>query len=249
MTNNVSLVRFGVQPAGSRDTLIFKFHPNDPQGNWSWELLGEVHYLQLDYARSMVLFKSCRFAWRDINIAAFRKLMPFGLHLTGKEHIEKRICLNYFGHQSAEAVRCKASTLDALCTEHAGGEDVETCFNCGSAYNEEAEEEAEALLCDCGFPEEDCQCPRCNNCGERGDACVCEICDDCNLCLCVSESHTEQSHRPCDCETQCTPDERIVRHEIRSCSCHEKRCPDCDHEVCECASHSDSESYEYKFDE
>lgn len=236
--NVVSKVYLGKQ------FLSLSFHPFEKQGNWSWRLGdGVPQYRSLDFLHSMAIFKANRILWTKIVTAAFHA--EYGQHLIGKERLEKRIALNFFGWENP--IRCPDSVLLSLCPKHEGGEDTKTCLQCGAPYNEDEEEENAADICICGETEDACVCAPCHVCGEKTD-CVCVICDDddCLLCICEDKDHIELSHRPCDCDKPCSPEERQTRHEIRSCPGHELPCEDCKKLPCVCED-SKSEDYDYSF--
>lgn len=239
-------IKFAMLIAGN-SAMKFIFHPDKADYNWSWTLGSISQQLNLDFQKSLSLLMCNRPGWKMLIKALFDRDIVFGLHHRGPAHLAKRICLNFFGHQNV--VRVSNEILEELCHDHVGGEEIATCFQCGVDYNEEEEEEKEALVCDCGFVEEECQCPRCEVCGQRNDACKCEICDSCELCLCEDEDHKQTSHRPCDCEEQCSPTDRITKHEIKNCQCSDKRCKECDLTECDCESESKSQEYAFNFDE
>lgn len=243
-TSNVVRVRWKIFRSDQRFTI--SFHPEEKQGNWSWQMGdGEVQFLSIDFLRSMAIFKANRLFWKMLVTALFHKETIYGRHLTGKEHLEKKIALNFFGY--ANVVRCDEAVLQALCPVHVGAEECQTCLQCGAPYDEDEEEENEADYCICGFSEDECKCVPCHNCGEKKD-CTCVICDedDCNLCTCKDEDHIDYHHRPCDCELPCTPEQRQPKHPIRSCPGHTYACEDCGQNPCRC-SNSKSQSYEYSF--
>lgn len=121
--------------------------------------------------------------------------------------------------------------------EHKPDEETYICYKCGMYKNPDEEEDAEALLCDCGFIEEECQCPGCDFCGEKDTDCKCLICDECSYCKCTNKSH-QRKHKfeACTHEPRCT--EKLMRkqHKRLSCICKSEICEDCGLKDCECES-------------
>lgn len=121
--------------------------------------------------------------------------------------------------------------------EHKPDEETYICYKCGMYKNPDEEEDAAALLCDCGYPEEECECPGCDFCGEKDEDCKCLICDDCGFCKCTNKSH-QRKHKlePCEHEPKCIGKERKKQHKRLSCICKSKICEDCGLVECECES-------------
>jgi hypothetical protein len=227
-----------------KNCFVLGFNPMNAEGNWSWAMNDSpTTYFKLDCFKSLQLMKSNKTLWSQIIQMLFNTPMRLGREITTANRLEKQIALNYFGWNCP--VRLPDETLANLCQKHIGGEEYTTCFNCGAPYNEDEEEEAEAELCDCGYPEEECKCAPCFNCGKSNDECKCILCDVCNLCMCEKKAH-QRLHRPCHCETPCDKSERAEKHPITSCKGHddEHPCDDCNQLECVCEV---SESDEFEF--
>jgi len=263
MTTSIAKITF---VTNSKYKVSLQFYPY-PEQNFLVTIsdLNNVVNIEIPVTLSLREFVVWIYSSKILWISAFRSLISdtsrFGMNYTESGKFVHQIFLNWFGlPKTIEGVKElglpntmeEFSTLDAsklsekgifaihyMCSpdDHKPDEETCICYKCGMYKNPHEEEEAQALLCDCGFIEEECQCPGCDFCGEKDADCKCLLCDICDYCKCTDKNH-EKKHKfeTCTHEPFCTNKEMKKRHKRLSCICKSKTCEDCGLEECECES-------------
>jgi hypothetical protein len=246
-----TMIKFSVKTGKS--TIAFQFC-HEEINNWIVTIGDSVWQYSLDFTQTLNLLASNKMIWCKALFCLINQPGRLGLHLPKNYRIVGQMYLNWFGLPATkDDLQANPDFPKFLsCEKHQVSPEIPQCLSCGLFVPnvEDDEEEEEADLCECGFPEAECECPGCDFCGEKEKDCRCLICEneDCARCKCKDKNHLRK-HKlaDCHCEPPCNPKEKKKKHERLRCECESKLCDGCGllPENCDCPESSSSCEYEY----